>query len=101
MFDRIKNKILKKEARICVIVLGYVGLPLAMAFAKKGFETYGIDVDKDRVSRLKKGQSYILDLKPADIVALQKSGKLIVTSDVSHIKKLDAFIICEIGRAHV
>ena len=94
MFDILKNKILSKKAKIGVIGLGYVGLPLAMAFAKKGFKVCGIDVDKDRVSRLKKGRSYILDLKPSEIVALQKNGSLTVTSDLSHIKRLDAFIIC-------
>jgi UDP-N-acetyl-D-glucosamine dehydrogenase len=94
MFNKLKNKILNKQAKVGVIGLGYVGLPLAMAFAKKGFETYGIDVDKDRVARLKKGKSYILDLKPADIIALQKSGKLVVTSDMGSARRLDAFIIC-------
>ena len=94
MFDTLKNKILSKKAKIGVIGLGYVGLPLAMAFAKKGFKVCGIDVDKDRISRLKKGQSYILDLKPSEIVALQKNGSLVVTSDISHVERLDAFIIC-------
>lgn len=94
MFDRLKNKILSKKAKIGVIGLGYVGLPLAMAFAKKGFKVWGIDLDKDRVTRLKKGQSYILDLKPSDIVNMQKDGSIIFTSDISNIKKLDAFFIC-------
>ncbi|MDP3791641.1 MAG: nucleotide sugar dehydrogenase [Candidatus Omnitrophota bacterium] len=94
MFDTLKNKILTKKAKIGVIGLGYVGLPLAMAFAKKGFKVWGIDVDKDRVARLKKGQSYILDLKPREIVALQKDGSLTVTTDLSNIKRLDAFIVC-------
>jgi UDP-N-acetyl-D-glucosamine dehydrogenase len=94
MFDNLKNKILNKKARIGVIGLGYVGLPLAIAFAKKGFKVWGIDVDKNRVARLKKGQSYILDLKPAEIVALQDNDSLVVTTDISKIKKLDAFIVC-------
>lgn len=94
MFDTLKDKILSKRAQIGVMGLGYVGLPLAMAFAKKGFKVLGIDVDKDRVARLKKGQSYILDLKPSDIVELQRKNLLTITSDVSHIKKLDAIIIC-------
>ncbi|OGW78211.1 MAG: UDP-N-acetyl-D-glucosamine dehydrogenase [Omnitrophica bacterium RIFCSPHIGHO2_02_FULL_46_20] len=94
MFDSLKNKILSKKAKIGVIGLGYVGLPLAMAFAKKGFKVWGIDLDKDRVTRLKKGQSYILDLKPSDIVNMQKDGSIIFTSDISNIKKLDAFFIC-------
>ena len=94
MFNTLRSKILNKKAKIGVVGLGYVGLPLAMAFAKKGFKVWGIDVDKDRVNRLKKGQSYILDLKPSEIVALQKNRSLTVTSDLSSIKRLDAFIIC-------
>lgn len=94
MFDNLKNKILTKKANIGVIGLGYVGLPLAIAFAKRGFKVWGIDVDKDRVARLKKGQSYILDLKPAEIVSLQNNNSLVVTADISSIKKLDAFIVC-------
>jgi UDP-N-acetyl-D-glucosamine dehydrogenase len=94
MFETLKSKILSKHAKIGVIGLGYVGLPLAIAFAKKGFKVWGIDIDKDRVSRLKKGQSYILDLKPSDVVTLQKDGSVIFTSDLGTIKKLDAFIIC-------
>ncbi len=94
MFESLKSKILSKKTKIGVMGLGYVGLPLAVAFAKKGFKTYGIDVDKDRVKRLKKGKSYILDLKPKDIIALQNEKKLIVTSDVSRMEQLDAVIIC-------
>jgi UDP-N-acetyl-D-glucosamine dehydrogenase len=94
MFETLKSKILSKHAKIGVVGLGYVGLPLAMAFAERGFKVWGIEVDKDRVARLKKGQSYILDLKPRDIITLQKREKLIVTSDVSRMKQLDAIIIC-------
>jgi len=94
MFETLKDKIISRKAKIGVIGLGYVGLPLAMAFAKKGFKVWGIDVDKNRVNRLKKGQSYILDLKSLEIVALQKDGSLTVTSDLNNIKRLDAFIIC-------
>lgn len=94
MFETLRSRILNKKAKIGIIGLGYVGLPLAMAFAKKGFKTWGIDVDKDRVNRLKKGKSYLLDLRPSEIIALQKSGLLTATSDISNIKRLDAFIIC-------
>jgi len=94
MFNELKEKILNKNAKIGVIGLGYVGLPLAIAFAKKGFKVWGIDTDKDRITRLKKGQSYILDLKPSDIISLQKDGSIVFSSDLSHIKKLNAFIIC-------
>lgn len=94
MLDSLKNRILSRKAKIGVIGLGYVGLPLAMAFAKKGFKVWGIDVDKDRVARLKKGQSYIIDLKPSDILELQRKAVLIVGFDVRVMKQLDAVIIC-------
>lgn len=94
MLDNLKKKILSRKAKIGVLGLGYVGLPLTIAFAEKGFKVWGIDVDKDRVTRLKKGQSYILDLKPQDVIGLQKIGKLIVTSDVKCMKHLDVIIIC-------
>ena len=94
MFETLKSKILNRKAKIGISGLGYVGLPIAIAFAKKGFKIWGIDIDEDRVARLKKGQSYILDLKPSDIVTLQKNRSIVFTSDLSAIKKLDAFIIC-------
>ena len=94
MFEILKSKILNKHAKIGIIGLGYVGLPLAIAFAKKGFKVWGIDTDKDRIARLKKGQSYILDLKPSDIVSLQRDESVVFTSDLGTIKKLDAFIVC-------
>ncbi|MDD5423610.1 MAG: NAD(P)-binding domain-containing protein, partial [Candidatus Omnitrophica bacterium] len=94
MFKGLEKKILSKKAKIGIIGLGYVGLPLAVVFAKGGFETYGIDIDKKRVDRLKRGESYILDVPASDVAKAQKSGKLTATADFSVIKKLDAVIIC-------
>ncbi|MDD5423180.1 MAG: nucleotide sugar dehydrogenase [Candidatus Omnitrophica bacterium] len=94
MFKGLEKKILSKKAKIGIIGLGYVGLPLAVVFAKGGFETYGIDIDKKRVDRLKRGESYILDVPATDIAKMEKNGKLTATTDFSVIKKLDAVIIC-------
>lgn len=94
MLNKLKEKILKKEARIAVIGLGYVGLPLALTFARNGFKVTGIDIDKDRVTRLGKGQSHILDTSSGEIKAAIKDGSFSVTSDFSSIKKQDAIIIC-------
>lgn len=88
------NKILNKEAHIGIIGLGYVGLPLALTFAKKGFKVKGIDIDKDRVVKLNKGQSFILDVTSSEIKEAMKGGAFSVTTDFSQIKKLDAVIIC-------
>jgi len=94
MLKELKDKILKNKAKIGIIGLGYVGLPLAVSFAKRGFRTYGIDVDKDRVEKVNKGQSYILDVPSSDIVNTKKNKTLSATADFSIIKELDAVIIC-------
>jgi UDP-N-acetyl-D-glucosamine dehydrogenase len=94
MLNELKKKILSKKAKIGIIGLGYVGLPLAVTFAKNGFKVFGIDIDRHRVEKLKKGESYILDVPRSDIAIVKKTGNLAVTTDFSVIKKLDAVIIC-------
>lgn len=90
----LKNKILEKKAKIGVIGLGYVGLPLAVEFAKKGFEVVGIDVDCSRVDSISRKRSYILDVTSEDIRAIIEAGLFFATSDYKVIRKLDAIIIC-------
>lgn len=94
MIKKLKEKILSKRARIGIIGLGYVGLPLAVTFARNDFKVFGIDIDRRRVEKLKKGESYILDVPKSDLALVKKSGKLSVTTDFDVIKKLDAIIIC-------
>lgn len=94
MLNELKKKILSKKAKVGIIGLGYVGLPLAVTFAKNGFMVCGIDIDKDRVEKLKKGQTYILDVPKSDLAIVKKSGNFAVTTDFGVIKKLDAVIIC-------
>lgn len=57
-----KEKILKKEAKVGVIGLGYVSLPLAVKFAKNGCKVIGFDIDREKVNTLLKGNSYVLDV---------------------------------------
>ena len=94
MLSDLKKKILNKKAKIGIIGLGYVGLPLGISFAKAGFKVYGIDIDKDRVGRLNRCESYILDVPKADLVEVIGEKSLIATTDFSAIKELDAVIIC-------
>ncbi|MBI4335534.1 MAG: nucleotide sugar dehydrogenase [Candidatus Omnitrophica bacterium] len=94
MEERLKNKILGKRARIGIIGLGYVGLPLAVEFAKKGNEVYGIDINADRISSLSKKRSYILDVTHEDIKAVSDAGLFAPTSNYDIVRKLDAIIIC-------
>ena len=88
------NKINSKEANIGVIGLGYVGLPLAIEFAKAGFNVSGIDVDDKKIAAINKGNNYISDIDDSLLMDLVKKGKLKATKDKSIITTLDAISIC-------
>lgn len=90
----LKEKIKKKKAKIGVIGLGYVGLPLALLFAKKGFRVTGIDIDKDRIRRIKKAASYITDVSDAELKNASRTKRFNAITNFSTVKKLDALIIC-------
>ena len=90
LLERIKNK----EACIGVVGLGYVGLPLAVEFALKGYNTVGIDLNKKRVEQLNQGINYNPDLVDKDIEESVKAGKLMAQSDFSKAGRIDVFFIC-------
>lgn len=74
--------------------MGYVGLPLLLAYAHKGFSVIGFDIDPAKVAQLGQGQSYIKHI-PADKILLErKSGRLSATTDFSQVTKADAVILC-------
>jgi len=83
-----------KKARIAILGLGYVGLPLAVVFGEAGFHVTGIDPDARKVDSLNKGISYIPDVKTEAIAALVRSGNLTATTDFSVLKEMDAVSIC-------
>jgi len=83
-----------KKARIGILGLGYVGLPLAVVFAEAGFHVTGIDPDSRKVALLNKGISYIPDVKTEAVEKLVKSGYLTATADFSALKEMDAVSIC-------
>jgi UDP-N-acetyl-D-glucosamine dehydrogenase len=94
MFNELKAKIENKKANIGIIGQGYVGLPLAVEFAKAGFNVTGFDTDEKKVSGINKGISHILDVPSEDIKALVKTGKLKAVTDTGLLNKMDAIIIC-------
>ncbi|MBU4376412.1 MAG: nucleotide sugar dehydrogenase [Candidatus Omnitrophica bacterium] len=94
MYKILKNKIENKTAKIGIVGLGYVGLPLAVAFAEEGFEVFGIDTGPKKVSSIKKGESYIIDVPSEKVERLVSSGLLNATDDYKVVKKLDAVVIC-------
>ena len=87
-------KIKNKSAVIGIIGLGYVGLPLGLEFAHKGFKVIGFDVDQRKIPLLKKGQTYIKHIKSERIKEAVKSGKFSATSDFARLPEADAIIIC-------
>ena len=91
--DLIK-KLKNKDARIAILGLGYVGLPLAAVFAEAGFRVTGIDPDSRKVDSLKNGISYIPDVKTEAITKLVQSGHLTATVDFSVLRDVDAVSIC-------
>jgi UDP-N-acetyl-D-glucosamine dehydrogenase len=88
------EKLHGKEARVAILGLGYVGLPLAVVFGEAGFNVTGIDPDARKVDALNKGISYIPDVETDAIAALVKSGNLTATTDFSVLKDIDAVSIC-------
>jgi UDP-N-acetyl-D-glucosamine dehydrogenase len=84
----------EKKARVAILGLGYVGLPLAVVFAEAGFHVTGIDPDSQKVDSLKNGISYIPDIRTESIEKLVRSGQLTATADFSVLKDIDAVSIC-------
>ena len=91
---RLKEKIQNKTAKIGIVGLGYVGLPLAVEFGHAGFEVIGIDIQQSKVDEINRGVSYIQDIPTEQVRELVKSGKLRATTDFSVIKELDTINIC-------
>jgi UDP-N-acetyl-D-glucosamine dehydrogenase len=81
-------------ARIGIIGMGYVGLPLALACVKSGFATTGFDVDEEKVEALLNGRSYLKHIDAAHIKKAAQGGKLDATDDFSRLAEMDAIIIC-------
>ena len=90
----LKQKILSRRARVGVIGLGYVGLPLAVEFCKSGFAAVGFDVDERKIGAIRKGRSYIADVASGELAAQVRAKRLTATSDFSKLASLDAIIIC-------
>jgi UDP-N-acetyl-D-glucosamine dehydrogenase len=90
----LKDKIRDRTARVGVIGLGYVGLPLAVEFAKKGFDVTGFEVDQSKTDAINAGRSYILDVESEEVKASAEAGRLRATTDMSSLKDMDVIDIC-------
>src|SRR5512138_2967263 len=92
--EELQTKLKNKTARVSVLGMGYVGLPLAVVFAEAGFHVTGVDPDARKADSLNKGVSYIPDVKTETVANLVNSGHLTATTDFSVLKEIDAVSIC-------
>ncbi len=90
----LEEKIRTRQAKVGIVGLGYVGLPLAVEFAKAGFTVTGIDLSDSKVASVNAGDSYVGDISSATMRPLVESGKLKATADFSVIRDLDTVNIC-------
>lgn len=90
----LKEKILKKTANVGIVGLGYVGLPLAVEFAHKGFQTLGIDVSKEKVDAINQGRNYIGDVNGEQLRRVVKDGMLKAVDNYESVNTLDVIYIC-------
>ncbi len=93
-YTELKTKIEERSARIAILGLGYVGLPLAVEFARSGFHVIGVDLSEAKVAAVNSGHSYIKDVPDETLAALVKEGRLSATSDPAALREADAISIC-------
>ena len=94
MHKQLDKKITGKTAKLGIIGLGYVGLPLAAEFARAGFSVTGFEVEERKVKSILSGKSYIEDVESATVAPLVEEGRLSATADFSLLKEQDIIIVC-------
>ena len=90
----VSERIEQRIARVAIIGQGYVGLPLAVEFARAGFTVVGVDNDVDRVAGLGLGQSYTPDVKSADLLPLLANGRYTPSTNFAVLEESDVIVIC-------
>ena len=93
LFSELQNKIEQRQARVAIMGLGYVGLPLALLYSEQKFPVTGFDIDERKVATLAKGETYIFRIPANEIRQAQAQG-FTATSDYSQLAQMDAIIIC-------
>ena len=88
------GKIQDKSAQVAIIGMGYVGLPLAVEFARVGFKVTGLDIDAEKIRALQAGESYIPDIPSTTVRNLVKDGRFHPTTDPETLKTMDTVTIC-------
>ncbi len=94
VLTRFQNRVQERTARVGVIGMGYVRLPIALLFARKGFQTTGFDIDPGKLDSLRRGESYIKHIPQSEIVEEIQKNHLLPTTDFTQLSGMDAIIIC-------
>lgn len=92
--ETLLERISSREAKVGIVGLGYVGLPLAVEFAEAGFSVIGVDVSEAKVQQLKRGESYIADIPTERLKPLVESGKLCASTSYADLRAADSVSIC-------
>jgi UDP-N-acetyl-D-glucosamine dehydrogenase len=93
LYSDLKDRIAARQARVGIIGLGYVGLPLALLYSEQKFSVTGFDIDQNKVDTLSRGGTYIFRITPEEIAAAKTNG-FKATSNYSQLSQMDAIIIC-------
>src|SRR5690242_17282468 len=94
VFEALGEKIRSRSARVGVIGLGYVGLPLGCEFARHGFHVTGVDLDAKKIEAIRGGKSYIADVASEEVDRLVSTNRLVASADYSLLAELDTVDIC-------
>jgi UDP-N-acetyl-D-glucosamine dehydrogenase len=92
--QQLLDRLNKREARVAIVGLGYVGLPLGVEFAEAGFKVIGMDVSQEKVDMLNRGESYIMDIPTQRLKPLAQSGRFCATTQYSDLRQADTVSIC-------
>src|SRR4051812_14898038 len=92
--DELLRQFRERNATVAIIGLGYVGLPLARAMGNAGFRVIGLDIDRDKVEMLKRGETYIPHPPADQFSSMIERGRLLPTTEFSTLGEADAVIIC-------
>ena len=94
MNEQLARSIESRSCRFGVLGMGYVGLPLALAFARRGIEVCGFDIDESKVKSVESGRTYLPGISDADLTAVVEAGTLAATTDFSRLADMDVISIC-------
>ena len=90
----LRNAIARRTARVGIIGLGYVGLPLSRTFVAGGFHVLGFDLDAAKVASLQRGESYIGNFPASSLAAMREANRFEATDHFERLAEVDAIIIC-------